>query len=554
MKNKQTSAVLIPYAAIVTVVVLLAWGIGEGMALLGMTLNTICQVGLAAVLSCLGCVNVARRQGQRNLAVMGRVAGEIDSVMIGAAETAFFLDTIKQKITHDRLAADAIVEGADQGKITIEQIAENAGRASQVAMQVSADSMAGRAEVDTGLALIRQASEDASKASASVVALQERAGKIQGITELITEIAERTNLLALNAAIEAARAGQHGKGFAVVAGEVRQLSQRTQEAIDEIGKMVAGIRDEAVAAAREIKALNQKVSMASQNVQQVHALLSGIEEKAQVSDQEIHQIADTSQHHVSTTHQITAEIHHIRDGILDTDLELPRVVQSAMMLSERAEAIYALIAQTNIETKHDVVRRVARQAAKDIGKLFEEAVASQQISMDDLFDRRYVPIPNTSPQKFSTRFDRFTDRVLPAIQEAILEKMPMLAFAGAVDDNGYFPTHNRRYSQPLTGDMQTDLVNNRTKRIFSDRTGKRCGASTGPFLLQTYKRDTGEVMHDLSVPIYVNGKHWGGFRIGYHSGKDQSGSSSGVQDNVAHRQAAPARELVPEEEEALLMS
>jgi methyl-accepting chemotaxis protein len=35
------------------------------------------------------------------------------------------------------------------------------------------------------------------------------------------------------------------------------------------------------------------------------------------------------------------------------------------------------------------------------------------------------------------------------------------------------------------------------------------------FLLQTYKCDTGEVMHDLSVPIYVNGKHWSGFRIGY---------------------------------------
>jgi methyl-accepting chemotaxis protein len=62
-----------------------------------------------------------------------------------------------------------------------------------------------------------------------------------------------------------------------------------------------------------------------------------------------------------------------------------------------------------------------------------------------------------------------------------------------------------------------DIVNNRTKRIFSDRTGKRCGSNTQPFLLQTYKRDTGEVMHDLSAPIYVNGQHWGGFRIGYRS-------------------------------------
>jgi methyl-accepting chemotaxis protein len=86
-----------------------------------------------------------------------------------------------------------------------------------------------------------------------------------------------------------------------------------------------------------------------------------------------------------------------------------------------------------------------------------------------------------------------------------------------VDDHGYFPTHNRRYSRPLTGNYDVDLANNRTKRIFSDRTGSRCGSNKEPFLLQTYKRDTGEVMHDVSAPIYVRGRHWGGFRIGYKS-------------------------------------
>lgn len=103
------------------------------------------------------------------------------------------------------------------------------------------------------------------------------------------------------------------------------------------------------------------------------------------------------------------------------------------------------------------------------------------------------------------------------MQEAVLQEHPLLAYAGALDSNGYFPTHNKKFSQPLTGDYEVDLVNNRTKRIFSDRTGTRCGASTLPFLLQTCKRDTGEVMHDLSVPIVVRGRHWGGFRTGYRS-------------------------------------
>ena len=51
--------------------------------------------------------------------------------------------------------------------------------------------------------------------------------------------------------------------------------------------------------------------------------------------------------------------------------------------------------------------------------------------------------------------------------------------------------------------------------MFNDPNGIRCGRHTDKFLLQTYKRDTGEIMHDFSVPIFVQGEHWGDFRIGF---------------------------------------
>ncbi|MGE5621804.1 MAG: methyl-accepting chemotaxis protein, partial [Bacillota bacterium] len=181
------------------------------------------------------------------------------------------------------------------------------------------------------------------------------------------------------------------------------------------------------------------------------------------------------------------------------------------------EALFEAAAECEAPTSHDQIRAVAEQAAAEVGKLFEDAIASGQISEAALFDRNYKPIPNTNPPKYTTAFDAFTDRALPAIQERLLERMPQLTYAGAVDNNGYFPTHNRRFSKPLTGNYEVDLVNNRTKRIFNDATGARCGTNTKPFLLQTYKRDTGEVMHDLSVPIYVKGRHWGAFRVGYRS-------------------------------------
>jgi methyl-accepting chemotaxis protein len=78
-------------------------------------------------------------------------------------------------------------------------------------------------------------------------------------------------------------------------------------------------------------------------------------------------------------------------------------------------------------------------------------------------------------------------------------------------------SHNLRYCKPLTGDAEYDRNNNRTKRIFNDKTGLKGAQSTEPFLLQTYMRDTGEILNDLSTPIYFNNRHWGAVRIGYRA-------------------------------------
>ena len=460
-------------------------------------------------------VNGDRRGNSDKLAQ--KIGDEIDHLMIGAAETSYFVDSIKQKVDHDLQTTEDIAGSAQQTAQATEQIAANAERASKVAADVRAQSVSGRAEVNQGLHQISNAREDAHAASGMMGTLQDKARRIHGITEVINEIAARTNLLALNAAIEAARAGEHGRGFAVVAGEVRQLAQRTKEATDDIGVMVREINEEAERAASGMGALTGKVMEAAHNVEKVHTILGNIEQSSSQSQQEIEEIAAASNEHVQTTRTISDAILRIRDGMLATEKELPLASRSAMMLSERAEHLFDAVTECDAKTSHDEIRAVAQQAAHEVGKLFEKAIASGQISESALFDRRYTPIPNTNPQKHKSAFDNFTDRVLPPLQEALLERMPQLAFAIAVDSKGYLPTHNKKFSKPLTGDYETDLVNNRTKRIFSDRTGSRCGSNTRPFLLQTYKRDTGEVMHDISAPIYVNGKHWGGFRIGYRS-------------------------------------
>jgi methyl-accepting chemotaxis protein len=160
---------------------------------------------------------------------------------------------------------------------------------------------------------------------------------------------------------------------------------------------------------------------------------------------------------------------------------------------------------------------LATDFAQRVSQAMERWIATGEITPERLSSALYYPVPATDPPKFTTDYDRLSDRDLLPIQESVLTRSTAIVFAVTVDRNGYLPTHNQRYAQPLTGNLAIDLVNNRTKRIFNDRTGSRCGSNTRPFLLQTYKRDTGEVMHDLSAPIYVDGQHWGGFRVGYRS-------------------------------------
>jgi methyl-accepting chemotaxis protein len=160
---------------------------------------------------------------------------------------------------------------------------------------------------------------------------------------------------------------------------------------------------------------------------------------------------------------------------------------------------------------------VAQDFARRVTETMEGWLAAKEVSEERLFSFLYFPIPRTDPPKFTTDWDRLSDRDVQGIEEAVLTRSQALVFAVLVDKNGYLPTHNVRYSQPLTGNLAVDLVNNRTKRIFNDRTGLAAAKSGAPFLIQRYQRDTGETMVDLSVPVFIRGTHWGAVRLGFRA-------------------------------------
>jgi methyl-accepting chemotaxis protein len=158
---------------------------------------------------------------------------------------------------------------------------------------------------------------------------------------------------------------------------------------------------------------------------------------------------------------------------------------------------------------------ITQEFSAAAGKIMEDWVKTGKISEKKLMSFFYVPIPDTDPPKFNTDYDKLSDADLGPLMESVLAKSPELRFAVVFDKNGYVPTHNQKFSKPLTGNKQVDLANSRQKRIYNDITGWNAGRNLKPFLIQTYKRDTGEILRDLSVPVYVLGKHWGCVRIAY---------------------------------------
>ena len=162
----------------------------------------------------------------------------------------------------------------------------------------------------------------------------------------------------------------------------------------------------------------------------------------------------------------------------------------------------------------------AMEAGHALTKIFEDAVTTGAISIDDMFDANYVEIPGSNPLQHRTNILNWAERALPPFQEAFLAKDPRTVFCAMIDRNGYLPVHNRIYSQPQRpGDVTWNIANSRNRRIFNDVAGLAAGQNLRSYLIQSYARDMGNgqtiMMREIDVPIRVNGRHWGGLRTAY---------------------------------------
>ncbi|WP_135078754.1 HAMP domain-containing methyl-accepting chemotaxis protein [Terasakiella sp. SH-1] len=157
--------------------------------------------------------------------------------------------------------------------------------------------------------------------------------------------------------------------------------------------------------------------------------------------------------------------------------------------------------------------------AKQIEDALEREINAGTIQIEDLFDEQYEEIPGSDPLQHMTRFVPITDRIFTPIAEPALTFDDRVAFCVAANLDGFIPTHNKVYSEEQGSDPVWNNAHCRNRRFFKDRTCFSAARNEEPYLLQTYLRDMGGgnvvIMKDVSAPINVKGRHWGGLRLGY---------------------------------------
>ncbi len=456
--------------------------------------------------------------------IIGKVIFDANRVAESADQMSAHADMVAEGSQTQRGASESMARAIEEMTAGVNAVAEHASQTARNAQQARELSLEGGKIVISASEEIERIARSVEQSAQVISALGERSEAISGIVKVIREIADQTNLLALNAAIEAARAGEQGRGFAVVADEVRKLAERTSTATTEISTMIEAIQEETRTAIGSIEAGSEQARSGAELARQAAGALEQINQGATETMEKVDAIATSINQQsreadgvVTNVREIISMTERNTDGAASTQKEAKRLESLAANLHEISNVFRLGQAGEAAMKAHGRIPEAAVRGAKLVGEALERAIASGRIDEASLFDRNYQPIGNTKPQKFSTKFDKLTDDLFPTIQEALLREDPAIVYAIGCDTRGYVPTHNKAFCQPLTGDYEKDMAGNRTKRIFDDPVGKQCGAHELQFLIQTYRRDTGEIMHDVSSPVYVNGRHWGGVRIGYRA-------------------------------------
>ncbi|WP_276412786.1 methyl-accepting chemotaxis protein [Haloarcula halobia] len=310
---------------------------------------------------------------------------------------------------------DSAAEMADGAETQSEQLQSVLGELEDLSAtveEVSATADAVRTRADEALERGRNGREAASDAAEALAEIEDSTttavgqvedlealmADIEAVTDLISDVADQTNMLALNATIEAARADAGGEGFAVVADEVKQLADETVEATDDIEASIVRMREQVDRTVDEMHATQSRVSTGTETVEDALAAFDGIVDDIEETTSGMREIDRATAEQAESTQEVVSMVESVGD-ISDTTAAEASSVAAATTdqvaavedvetdvtrLSERAAELGALL--ETFDVSEDATATGAANGADDGGAAADRPARTVEVDDTDVFD------------------------------------------------------------------------------------------------------------------------------------------------------------------------
>ena len=261
--------------------------------------------------------------------------------------TEMSVDT-KLNVNQQEHKIEQVATAMNEMTATVQEVARNAGLASEAAGSADSESIEGLRVVSEVVSAINDLSNEATNTTNTIHSLEKDTEQIGSVLDVIKSIAEQTNLLALNAAIEAARAGEQGRGFAVVADEVRTLASRTQKSTSEIQEMIERLQVGSEGAVNAIETSQKKTQDVVGKAKIAGQALSAITDAVSSIAQQNTQIATAAEEQSSVAEEINQNIVSINALAIQTADGAEHTAASCQDLEKTAHDLQQMISMFKV--------------------------------------------------------------------------------------------------------------------------------------------------------------------------------------------------------------
>lgn len=283
----------------------------------------------------------ARQEGMLAAAEHLQSVASILSTASGALMTQ--IEYSEQGSSEQESRVGETASAMEEMNSTVMEVARNANQASELTHSTRLKADSGAQIVHEVVQNIGQVEKDALTMKQDMASLNESVQAIHQIMNVISDIADQTNLLALNAAIEAARAGEAGRGFAVVADEVRKLAEKTMNSTTDVAKAIKSIQQSTHKSMEQVDLTVVNIGKTTIKAAEAGDALREIVDLVESAASQVQAIAAASEQQSATSEQINRSMVDINNIAVETSKSMRQAALSVSELSNQSQVLSKLI-------------------------------------------------------------------------------------------------------------------------------------------------------------------------------------------------------------------